>query len=106
MKTQVAATSKQAFRGLINSNLPDREREVMALFTGYDVELSRKQIWKQLCAQQGDRAPGEGGTCGRVNALVNVKKLLVSRGERIDPTTGKPQELLGLPVANQLQLFS
>jgi hypothetical protein len=106
MKTQVAATSKQAYRGLAHSNLPVREREVMALFHDYGVVLSRKQIWKQLVAQQGDRAPGEGGTCGRVNALVTVKKLLVSRGERVDPKTGKTQEVVGLPIANQLQLFS
>lgn len=106
MKTQVAETSKQAYRGLLNANLPVREREVMALFHDYGVVLSRKQIWKQLVAQQGDRAPGEGGTCGRVNSLINKKCLLVSRGERFDAKTGKTQEVVGLPIANQLQLFS
>lgn len=35
MKTQAAATSKQAYRGLIHSNLLVREREVMALFTDF-----------------------------------------------------------------------
>lgn len=106
MKTQVAETSKQAFRGLLHTNLPEREREVMALFTDFNVVLSRKQIWKQLVVQLGERAPGEGGTCGRVNALITVRKLLVSRGEHVDPKTRKSQELVGLPVANQLPLFS
>lgn len=106
MKTQVAATSKQAYRGLVHSNLPDREREVMALFTDFDVVLSRKQIWKLLVKRQGDKAPGEGGTCGRVNALIGKRKLLVPRGERIDPNTNKLQELVGLPVAIQVPLFS
>lgn len=106
MKTQVADTSQKAYRGLSSVELSKREREVMALFTDYDIVLSRKQIWKQLCARQGDFAPGEGGTCGRINTLINDKGLLAARGERVDPKTRKPQELVGLPVANQLPLFA
>ena len=106
MKTQVAETSQRAYRGLMSDGLQDREREVMALFTDPSVVLSRKQIWKLLCAQQGDSAPGEGGTCGRVNTLIKEKGLLVVRGERVDPKTHKSQELVGLPVANQIPLFA
>jgi hypothetical protein len=106
MKTNVAETSMRAYRGLQYEGLQVREREVMALFTNQDVVLSRKQIWKQLCVQLGDHAPGEGGTCGRVNKLINDRKLLVSRGERYDSKTHKHQEVVGLPVDAPETIFS
>lgn len=100
----MAGTSLDAFRSTSVVELSRREREVMELFSSIDVALSRKQIFLQLQAQFGCSAPGEGGCCGRVNSLV-AKQHLVHRGERLDPKTRKPQELVGLPIAGQGDLF-
>ncbi len=104
MRTAMAETSLDAYRSTPARELNRREREVMALFTNTEMAISRKQIFEILQKKLGDDAPGEGGVTGRVNALVAANRL-AHRGERIDPKTRKPQELVGLPVAEQLELL-
>lgn len=105
MKTCMSERSLTAYRAMPAREMNRREAEIMILFGSADVVMSRKQIWRTLCESLGDRAPGEGGVCGRVNALVAAGRL-VHRGEAIDPRTHKPQELVGLPVNGQGTLFT
>lgn len=100
MKTAVAETSLATYWSTPAAELNRREQEIMILFNDDSVILSRKQIYKILQEALGNSAPGEGGVCGRCNALVAAGHLVV-RGERIDPKTRKPQGLLGLPVRAQ-----
>ncbi|MDB5733259.1 MAG: hypothetical protein JWQ03_3154 [Variovorax sp.] len=104
MKTQVAETSLAAYHSTPARELNRREAEIMILFGNDSVVMSRKQIWQVLCENFGNRAPGEGGVCGRVNALVAAGRL-VHRGERIDEHSRKPQQLVGLRQRNQVELF-
>ncbi len=104
MKTCMSERSLQAYYSTPARELNRREQEIMILFGSADVVMSRKQIFNTLRESLGERAPGEGGVCGRVNALVAAGRL-VHRGEVIDPKTRKPQELVGLPVNGQGTLF-
>ncbi|HJV75370.1 MAG TPA: hypothetical protein VJ654_14180 [Noviherbaspirillum sp.] len=105
MKACVSERSLQAYYSTPVAELSRREQEIMVLFGSTDVVMSRKQIWRTLCEALGDRAPGEGGVCGRIDSLM-TKGQLVHRGEWKDPKTGKPQELVGLPVNGQGSLFA
>jgi hypothetical protein len=104
VKTQVAQTSLSAYHSTPARELSRREAEIMILFGDDTVVMSRKQIWEVLRENFGRSAPGEGGVCGRVNALVAAGRL-VDRGERVDGHTRKPQQLVGLPVRGQQSLF-
>lgn len=104
MKTQIAETSLDAYRSTPARELSRREAEIMILFGDESVVMSRKQIWEVLVENFGRSAPGEGGVCGRVNALVAAGRL-AHRGERVDEHSRKPQELVGLPVRGQAELF-
>jgi hypothetical protein len=104
MKTRVSETSLSAYHSTPARELNRREAEIMILFGDDSAVLSRKQIWRVLCENFGHSAPGEGGVCGRVNALVAAGRL-VHRGERVDEHSRKPQELVGKPVRGQAELF-
>jgi hypothetical protein len=104
VKTQVAATSLAAYHSTAARELSRREAEIMILFGDDSVVMSRKQIWEVLRENFGNSAPGEGGVCGRVNALVAAGRL-VDRGERVDDHTRKLQQLVGLPARGQQSLF-
>lgn len=104
MRTAMAETSLAAYDSTPARELSRREAEIMILFGDDSVVMSRKQIWKVLVENFGNSAPGEGGVCGRVNALVAAGRL-VHRGERVDEHSHKPQELVGLPMRGQAELF-
>ena len=104
MKTSMAQTSLSAYHSTPARELSRREAEIMILFGDDTVVMSRKQIWEVLRENFGRSAPGEGGVCGRVNALVAAGRL-VDRGERVDEHTGKLQQLVGLPLRGQQGLF-
>jgi hypothetical protein len=104
VRNAVASTSLDSYFSTPARELSRRQAEIMILFGDDSVVMSRKQIWQVLRENFGDRAPGEGGVCGRVNALVAAGRL-VHRGERMDERTRKPQELVGLPKRGQQSLF-
>jgi hypothetical protein len=98
VRTAVAETSLATFRSLSPADyLQPKERELMAAFTGPEVRLTRQQLSERT-------GMALSGVCGRVRSLLDKQELTV-RGERKDPNTGKPQELLGLPVFEQVELF-
>ena len=98
MRTAVAETSREAFHSLpVAAYLQPKERAVMALFTGPQVTLTRKQI--AALARMELHC-----VCGRVNSLV-AKGSLEEAGTRRDPATGKSQALLRLPREAQASLL-
>jgi hypothetical protein len=78
--------------------LQPAQQRVMSLFVDETVALTRKQIVAALGNME------LSSVCGRVNALVAAGRL-VHRGERVDEHSRKPQELVGLPVRGQVELF-
>ena len=98
MKTQVHTNSIEAFTSLsVADYLSPKERAVMAAFINDTVVLTRQQLSERI-------GMPINAVCGRVNSLV-TKHALVPRGTRKDPLTRKSQELLGLPVPVQGNLF-
>lgn len=94
----VAETSRDAYHSLSPAGfLQPKQRQIMALFTGPSVSLSRQQISKKT------RMPIN-GVCGRVDSLIAAGRL-EERGERRDPHTNKRQKLLRLPQPDQQSLF-
>lgn len=87
MKTNVSSTSLNAYHSLgVADYLQPKERLVMAVFTGPDVKLTRKQIAQRTGLELSC-------ICGRVNSLV-AKGALVEDGTQKDPKTNKEQALL------------
>lgn len=85
-------TKSESFHSLSPAGyLQPAQQRVMDLFTSTSVVMTRKEITAAL----GDMELSS--VCGRVRALLDAKRL-APRGERIDPKTRKPQELVGLPV--------
>ena len=82
-------TSLEAFYGASIHDWSNRERQVMAAFTGCHVTYTRQQLARAV------RMPIN-AVCGRVRALLD-KGALVVRGEQKCRTTGKYRELVGLP---------
>lgn len=100
MRTNVAETSLATFRSLSPAGyLQPKERELMQVFERTpDARYTRQQLADMT-------GMALSGVCGRVRSLLDKKQLAV-RGERKDPATGKPQELLGLPLKGQEELFA
>lgn len=94
----VADTSREAFHSLpVADYLAPKERAVLALFTGPEVQLSRQQISAMLPMPIN-------GVCGRVDSLLAAGHLQ-EQGDRIDPITRKRQKLLQLPREAQASLL-
>ena len=95
---RTSETQLAAFRSLgARDYLQPKEREVMSAFYSPSVALTRQAIadatgMKLNCV------------CGRVRSLLD-KGVLTVRGTAVDPQTRKAQELLGVPVYGQAQLF-
>ena len=99
MRTAVAETSLEAFHSLpVRDYLQPKELRVMDAFGTSDTVLLTRQ---DISTKTGMPI---NAVCGRVNSLV-AKRALVVRGSRIDPLTHKRQELIGLPVKGQGELF-
>ena len=94
----VAETSLEAFHSLsVAHYLQPKEQQVMAVFRTIFILRTRQELASSL-------GWGINVVCGRVNSLL-TKGALAVRGSRIDPGTRKRQELLGLPVAAQGEMF-
>ena len=90
---RTATTSLEAFYGTPAQYMQDREKQVMAAFTGPDVTHTRQQLVRLV-------GMPINSVCGRVRSLLD-KAALVVRGEVKCHTTGKYRELLGLPEKRQ-----
>lgn len=88
MRTNVAATSLDAYWGFSTSDLTNSEMQVMEVMSD-GIARTRLEIANEL----GWR---DGPTCGRCNSLV-TKRVLVSVGERKNPESNKYAELLQTP---------
>lgn len=99
MRTAASETSIEAYHSLpVAGYLQPKEQQVMAAFRGRaDTTLTRQQLVDATGMPLN-------AVCGRVNSLL-AKKALCVRGFRVDPSTRKRQELVGLPVAQQGALF-
>jgi hypothetical protein len=98
MTSIFSATKSESFLSLSPAGyLQPAQQKVMDLFTDDSIAMTRKQIAAAVDMELSS-------VCGRVNALVAAGRL-VSRGERKDPRTGKQQELVGLSVRGQQELF-
>lgn len=99
MRTQVRDTSLETFHSLgVKSYLQPQERAVMAVFNqSPDKSFTRKQI--SLLTGIPINC-----VCGRVRSLLDKSQIEIT-GEAVDSVSKKPQELLGLPVAEQKDLF-
>lgn len=98
MKTQIHTNSLDAFHSLpVAGYLQPKEQKIMDQFKSDFVTLTRKQLAVLTGLELSC-------VCGRVNSLM-TKHALVSRGTTKDPITGKSQELVGLPVPIQGNLF-
>lgn len=92
-----SSTKSEAFHSLSpREYLQPAQQRVMDLFTSTAIVMTRKEITAAL----GDMELSS--VCGRVNALLSANRL-ARRGERIDPRTRKPQELIGLPIPTPAQ---
>ena len=97
MKTAVTDTSLSAYQSFAGTNyFSAKEKQVMNAFADTTVTLTRQQL------VQAAGMPIN-CVCGRARALLD-RRVLSVRGVRIDPNTHKTQELLGLPVAVQMEL--
>ena len=90
---RTATTSLEAFYGTPVLSLQDREKQVMAAFTGPDDTHTRQQLVRLV-------GMPINAICGRVRSLLD-KGALVIRGELRCANTGKYRELLGLPEKQQ-----
>lgn len=96
--TAFSATKSESFHSLSPAGyLQPAQQKVMDLFADDGIALTRKQIAAAAAMELSS-------VCARVNALIAAGRL-VPRGERKDPRTGKQQELVGLPVRGQRELF-
>lgn len=99
MRTAVTDTSRATFHSLsVKGYLQPKEREVMTVF---ERTPGGRYTRQQLSSLTGMPLHC---ICGRVRSLLDKKQIVV-HGETTDPTTRKPQELLGLPVIGQGALF-
>lgn len=90
----VATTSAQAYRSLgAATYLQPKQTEIMAAFLP-GLLWTRQQLSRIT-------AMPINAVCGRVNSLV-AAGLLEEHGTRLDPSTGKHQKLLRLPVVDGL----
>ena len=89
MKTNMATTSLEAFYSTPTRDWSNKEKQVMAAFTGPDVTYTRQQLSRVIGMPLH-------GVCGRVRPLLD-KSALAVRGEAKCSATGKRRELLGLP---------
>lgn len=89
MRTAVAGTSLEAFRSLQSERKlqPMQQKILDAVADGR--AYTRKQL-RDITGME------LSSVCGRVNSMME-SGLLEARGEVRDPSTGKPQELVGLP---------
>ncbi len=98
MRTSTTDTSREAFRSLgARDYLQPKEREVMSAFESPSTAMTRQQIAVRT-------GMAINVVCGRVRSLLD-KGVLTVRGTAVDPQTRKSQELLGVPVYGQAQLF-
>lgn len=98
MRTSVSETSREAFRSLpVAAYLQPKEEQVLQVFRGAADTFTRQQLVDAV-------GMSINAVCGRANSLL-AKKVLCVRGFHVDPHTRKRQELLGLPVAGQVELF-
>lgn len=96
MKIAQSDTAIASYHSLsVAGYLCPSEAKVMALFTSPDVLLTRKQI-RDRCGME------LSSVCGRVKSLLD-KGALAKRAE-ITADTNKANELLGLPVPEQMEL--
>ena len=94
-----AETSVESFHSLsVARYLQPKEQAVLDAFNRAD--------GKPLTRQQISYLTGMAlhSVCGRVRSLLD-KKAIVVTGRTVDSLTRKPQELLGLPVLEQGDLF-
>ena len=86
---RTATTSLEAFYSTPAITLQDREKQVLAAFSGPDDTHTRQQLVRLV-------GMPINAICGRVRSLLD-KNALVVRGEIKCHTTGKYRELLVLP---------
>lgn len=91
MRTNVAVTSLDAYRGFSASDLTAKELQVMEVMSD-----GRARTRLEIANELGWR---DGPTCGRCNSLV-TKRALISVGERKNPESNKYAELLQTPPKN------
>lgn len=90
-------TQRASFHSLsVEHYLQPMERKVLAAFTSASTHLTRKDLARITGMELS-------AICGRCNSLIAKGELRVD-GDRKDPSTGKPQELLALPI-KQLSLL-
>ena len=96
MKTQMAGTSLDTYRGLpVKGYLQPKELAVMDLMRR-SVALTREQIAQRLGWK-------ESAVCGRVNSLVTKQQLEEIDGGRT--VSGRPAKLVRVPIKGQGSLF-
>ena len=90
-------TQRDSYHSLPCKALNNGQKAIMSAFTDAKTCYSRNQL---------ERVTGLriNVICPRVNELIAARHLVI-RGVRKDPQTNKSQELLGLPVAVQLELI-
>ena len=90
-------TQRESFHSLsVSQYLQPKERDIVNAFADHDARLTRKDLARLTGMELS-------AVCGRTRSLLDKQALRVD-GERVDPSTGKPQELLALPLA-QLELI-
>lgn len=90
-------TQRASFHSLsVAHYLQPKEREVLAAFKDASTHLTRKDLARITGMELS-------AVCGRVRSLLDKEELRID-GDRKDPRTGKPQELLALPI-KQLELL-
>lgn len=84
-------TQRASFHSLsVSQYLQPKEKKVLEAFADESVHLTRKDLARITGMELS-------AVCGRVRSLLDKDELRVD-GERKDPATGKPQELLALPI--------
>lgn len=84
-------TQRASFHSLsVEHYLQPKERAVLAAFDDASTHLTRKDLARLTGMELS-------AVCGRCNSLIAKGELRVV-GDRKDPSTGKPQELLALPI--------
>jgi len=97
MRSQFSETKSAGFHSLSFQQLQNKERVVLSAFTSESVMLTREQIVDAVQEMK------LSSVCGRVVSLM-AKGYLVSRGNYFCQKSKKYQELVGLPVPQQLTL--
>lgn len=84
-------TQRASFHSLsVSQYLQPKEKAVLSAFTSDEDRHTRKDLARITGMELS-------AICGRVRSLLDKDELRVD-GERLDPATGKPQELLALPT--------